>query len=106
VRLGGPAATAGLLAAGLGAPGLIALAAGSGGLTAAHLLTRSRRRPAAPAAAALGAGGPAPAPDPAPVASTATSPAATAPPLAGVLRPSEVAHLNGTSTNGSHKEPA
>ncbi len=31
---------------------------------------------------------------------------AVTPPLPGVLRPSEVAHLNGTSTNGSHKEPA
>ena len=106
VRLGGPAATAGLLAAGLGAPGLIAVAAGSGGLTAAHLLTRSRRRSPATAPPAAGPGPAAPATASAPLASTSTSPAATAPPLPGVLRPSEVAHVNGTSTNGSHKEPA
>jgi hypothetical protein len=132
VRLGGPAATAGLLAAGLGAPGLIALAAGSCGLTAAHLLTRSRRRPtAATAAGAATAAASAPveptatsravAPTPAPVARTAGSPAAvparvaaTAPspaatsaaPFAGVLRPSQIAHVNGTSTNGSQKEHA
>jgi hypothetical protein len=107
VRLGGPAATAGLLAAGLGAPGLIALAAGSGGLTAAHLLTRSRRRPAT-ATAPTGAVASAPAaPAPAPVASVQASPAATsAAPFAGVLRPFLLEHVNGTSTNGSQKEPA
>jgi hypothetical protein len=95
VRLGGPATTLGLLAAGLGAPAILAVAAGSGGLTAAHFLTRSRRsRPATPVAETA----PAEAPMPVAIPAVATAPTEIAP-VNGTP-------INGTFTNGFHKEHA
>jgi hypothetical protein len=79
IRLGGPAATAMLLVAGLGGPALLAAAAGSAGLTAAHLLTRGRRTARASSAGPV-------------VLDTAAS--------------NGVAHPIVTSTPGSRKEPA
>jgi hypothetical protein len=80
VRLGGPAATAGSLVLGLGEPALLAVAAGTAGLTLAHAI--GPRRPKSPAA-----------------------PAHLRAQEHRVL-PSDLPSLNGTSANGTQKEHA
>jgi hypothetical protein len=80
VTLGGPAATAGSLVLGLGQPALLAVAASTAGLTAAHAFAGARR------------------------AKKQAPPAHH--PLEQPLLHGPVHALNGTSINGSHKEHA